>query len=170
MSPSAKPALDDLAVGLAVLAFAGLLAWQTAVIPSPSVYAKVGPKAIPWVVTAMIGLLGVALTAEAWFGGWTHEHEHGDFDLRSMLWLCLGLGGNLALIETAGFVLASTLLFAATARAFESRRFVRDAAIGFALALVAYLGFDRVLGYEIGSGLIEDAVRHGFDRLAGRAA
>ena len=32
---------------------------------------------------------------------------------------------------------------------------LRDAAIGFALALVSYVGFDRVLGYKIGSGLIE---------------
>ena len=47
------------------------------------------------------------------------------------------------------------MLFVCTARAFKSTQLLRDAAIGFALALVAYVGFDRVLGYKIGSGLIE---------------
>ena len=58
-------------------------------------------------------------------------------------------------IGVAGFIIASTLLFVCTALAFGSRNVARDAAIGFALAFVAYVGFDRVLGYKIGSGLIE---------------
>ncbi len=66
-----------------------------------------------------------------------------------------GLVLNVALIGVAGFIIASTLLFVCTARAFGSRNVLRDGAIGFALALVSYVGFDRVLGYKIGSGLIE---------------
>ncbi len=62
---------------------------------------------------------------------------------------------NVALIGVAGFIIASTILFACTALAFGSRNVLRDASIGFALALVSYVGFDRVLGYKIGSGLIE---------------
>lgn len=69
--------------------------------------------------------------------------------------MVLGLVLNVALIDVAGFIIASTVLFALTARAFGSRQGVRDAAIGFALATVAYIGFDRVLGYRIGSGLVE---------------
>jgi putative tricarboxylic transport membrane protein len=70
----------------------------------------------------------------------------------------LGLALNVALIERVGFILASTALFACTARAFGSVRPVRDAAIGFLIALAAYAGFDRMLGYQIGSGLIESLI------------
>jgi len=52
-------------------------------------------------------------------------------------------------------VLASTILFACTARAFGSRHLLRDAAIGVALAVLAHVCFDRLLGYRIGSGLVE---------------
>jgi putative tricarboxylic transport membrane protein len=47
------------------------------------------------------------------------------------------------------------VVFLFVALGFGSRNAPRDAAIGFALALVAYVGFDRVLGYKIGTGLIE---------------
>ncbi len=65
------------------------------------------------------------------------------------------VAANVILIDDIGFILASTLLFLFTARAFGSRQLVRDAIIGFLLAVVAYVGFDRVLGYKIGTGLIE---------------
>ena len=75
--------------------------------------------------------------------------------LALLLGMLLGLLLNITLIEYAGFILSSTLLFLCTARAFGSEQPARDAAIGFALAFVAYVGFDRLLGYKIGSGLIE---------------
>jgi putative tricarboxylic transport membrane protein len=63
--------------------------------------------------------------------------------------------GGMTLAPKLGFIISSTILFVCTARAFMSTQPVRDAAIGFTLAILAYVGFDRVLGYKIGSGLIE---------------
>jgi putative tricarboxylic transport membrane protein len=102
----------------------------------------------------MLGALGALLTWRGVRGGWAHE-RHGAFDARGLGWLLAGLALNVALIGTAGFVIASTVLFVCTARAFASRSPLRDAGIGFALALAVYVGFDRVLGYKIGTGLIE---------------
>ena len=62
---------------------------------------------------------------------------------------------NVALISKLGFIIAGTVLFITTARAFGSRQPLRDGAIGLALAVISYVGFDRLLGYKIGSGLIE---------------
>lgn len=152
---SRKPAWDDVALGLGVTVFAIIIGWQTAQIPLNAIYAKVGPNIIPWMVTGLLGVLGVVLTFQGLTGGWAHEQEHGELDWPSLGWLLGGLLANAALIEIAGFILASTLLFTFTARAFNSRRPVRDAAVGFVLALIAYVGFDRVLGYKIGEGLIE---------------
>jgi len=153
--PGSRPAWDDVTVGLVVLAFAAVVAWQTTLIPAAAVYARVGPKVIPWIAAGMLAVMGTLLTVHGLRGGWEHEQEHGVFDWPSLGWLLLGLILNVALIDVAGFIIASTLLFVCTARAFRSTAPVRDAAIGFALALVSYIGFDRVLGYKIGSGLIE---------------
>jgi putative tricarboxylic transport membrane protein len=142
------------AVGLGVCVLALVVAWQTTLIPDNAVYAKVGPKVIPWLASGMLGVLGVALTFQGWRGGWEHE-DAGALDYTSLGLIVLGLVLNVALIDMAGFIIASTVLFALTARAFGSRRSLRDAAIGFAMATIAYIGFDRVLGYRIGSGLIE---------------
>ena len=54
-----------------------------------------------------------------------------------------------------GFTAASTVLFMLVAYGFGSRKPLRDAAIGFAVAIVAYLGFARLLGVNIGAGLVE---------------
>jgi putative tricarboxylic transport membrane protein len=149
-----RPAWGDTAVGLAVLALAAVVAWQTLLIPHNAVYAQVGPTAIPWLAAAMLALLGALLTWRGVRGGWVHE-EHGAFDAWGLGWLLAGLVLNVALIGTAGFIIASTVMFVCTATAFGSRSTLRDAGIGFALALVAYVGFDRLLGYKIGTGLIE---------------
>jgi putative tricarboxylic transport membrane protein len=151
------PGWGGAAVGLAVLALAAVMAWQISVIPAHAVYAQVGPTVIPWIAAAMLAVLGALLTVQGLLGGWAHE-QPGSFNAYGLGWLLLGLALNVALIGVAGFIIASTLLFVCTARAFGSRNMLRDAAIGFTLALVSYVGFDRVLGYKIGSGLIEGLV------------
>ena len=149
-----QPAWDDVAIGLGVTFLAVIVGWQTTVIPDNAIYAKVGPKVIPWLATALLGGMGLALTVTGLRGGWEHE-EAGETDYGALGLLMLALVLNIVLIDRAGFIIASTVLFALVARAFGSRRILRDAAIGFTLALAAYVGFDRVLGYKIGSGLIE---------------
>jgi putative tricarboxylic transport membrane protein len=148
------PAWGDTAVGVGVLALAAIVGWQTTQIPHNALYAQVGPTAIPWLAVGMLAVLGALLTWRGLRGGWEHE-EHGAFDAWGLGWLLAGLVLNVVLIGTAGFIIASTALFLCTALAFGSRNVPRDAGIGFALALVAYVGFDRLLGYKIGSGLIE---------------
>jgi putative tricarboxylic transport membrane protein len=151
------PGWGGAAVGLAVLVLAAVMAWQITVIPANAVYARVGPTVIPWMAAAMLAILGALLTVQGLLGGWAHE-QPGSFNAYGLGWLLLGLALNVTLIGVAGFIIASTLLFVCTARAFGSRSVLRDAAIGFTLALASYVGFDRVLGYKIGSGLIEGLV------------
>jgi putative tricarboxylic transport membrane protein len=60
------------------------------------------------------------------------------------------------LIERIGWVLAAAILFAAVARAFQSRRPLLDAAIGLALAGLAFVVFNWGLGLSLPTGsLIE---------------
>jgi len=145
-------------VGAAIILTAVIFGWQTALIPSGAIYAEIGPATVPWIVTALLGALGISIIVESYFGYWHVDKEHGEFDRTSLLWIGLGLGLNVALIGVLGFILASATLFVCTARAFGSVRPLRDAGIGFAVALIAYAGFDRLLGYRIGNGLIENLI------------
>jgi putative tricarboxylic transport membrane protein len=56
-----------------------------------------------------------------------------------------GVGLHLLLAERAGFVVAASLLFWCTARAFDDRHPVRDAVAALAMSLASYVLFARVL-------------------------
>jgi putative tricarboxylic transport membrane protein len=149
-------ARGDLGIAIGVVLLGLVAAWQTTLIPQ-SAYAAVGPRVFPWVGAIMLIVMGLFLLVAALRGGWSHDNlaEYGEIDWRGGAFVVAGLIANLALIDVIGFILASTVVFTCVALGFGSRNVPRDAAIGFALALVAYIGFDRVLGYKIGSGLIE---------------
>lgn len=155
-----KVSSGDLAIGIGTVALAAILAWQASVIPGGGSYAQVGASFFPWVISAFLLALGAGLTIAALQGGWSHELEDAPehTDAAALGWVALGLLVNVATIEFIGFILASTAMFAMIARGFGSKRPIRDASIGFALAFVSYVGFDRILGYKIGSGLIEGLI------------
>ena len=59
----------------------------------------------------------------------------------------IGFGG--------GFIPATTVLFTMTAAAFGRRAFLVDLAIGFVLAFVIYLMFDKLLTLSLPAGPLE---------------
>jgi putative tricarboxylic transport membrane protein len=61
---------------------------------------------------------------------------------------------DLILLDSAGFVLASTLLFWLTARAFDASRPRRDLAAALVLSVAAYLLFDRLLQLSLPPGIL----------------
>ena len=75
-----------------------------------------------------------------------------------ILWITAGLVLNVLLIGSAGFTIASVILFVCVARGFGSKAILRDALIAAAFALIAYFGFAKTLGINIGSGLVENAI------------
>ena len=147
----------ELAVGIGVVVMATVMAWQTSEIAVAQAYARVGPKVIPYLVAFGLLGLGILLCIDACRGGWTHEMEDepGEVDWRAFGWLGLGLLLNVALISWLGFIIASALMFICVARAFGSTKWRRDLIVAVLLCLVAYLGFDKLLGINIGAGVLE---------------
>ncbi|MGL5448196.1 MAG: tripartite tricarboxylate transporter TctB family protein, partial [Rhabdaerophilum sp.] len=141
-------------VGLGILALGVAAVWQTSLIPQV-LYATVGPSVFPSIVSIFLLMLGTGLVVAAMRGGWAHDQEGTITEMGSLGLVVAGLVLNAALIDKIGFILASTIMFALVARGFGSRKSLRDVLIGFGLALTAYIGFDRLLGYKIGTGLIE---------------
>lgn len=151
-------------VAFGVLALAGVVAWQTLEIPVSPIYARVGPTFAPWMTAAGLAVFGALLLVEALRGGWRDDEARADFaDKPALAWLGAGLAANVALIGPLGFTTASILLFTLAARAFGSRQWLRNGAIGLAFSLTAYFGFARALGVNIGAGPLENAL----ERLLG---
>jgi putative tricarboxylic transport membrane protein len=149
----------DLAVGVFVMALAGLAFWQAVAIPASPIYAQVGPKFVPYLVAGFMALCGVGLTLAALRGGWsadlTEVREAPPTNWRALTLLGAGLAANLALIDWLGFVIASSTMYVLVCAAFGSKRPLIDLGIGIAVTLGAYLGFEKGLGVNIGAGILE---------------
>jgi putative tricarboxylic transport membrane protein len=146
------------AVGAGVLALAALLAIGASQIGGEAGYAGAAPNFLPWVVSAVMALLGIALTVGALRAGaeWV---EAPDFPprWRSMAWVSAGLLLNATLIERVGFILSCALLFALAARGFRVGEdqspsvatSVRDLLIGAAISAPVYWLFTKLLGVTL---------------------
>ncbi|MGE0747759.1 MAG: tripartite tricarboxylate transporter TctB family protein [Rhodospirillales bacterium] len=150
-----RRATGEALVGLGIAAVGLAVAADTATLPRAPAYAVVGPAVAPYAVAAALVVLGALLTLAARRGRWRADPPETRAPAPRVAWLLGGLAVNAALIGHVGFVLASTMLFAATARGFCSTRPLRDGAIGFALAAAAYLAFARLLGISLGAGWVE---------------
>ena len=73
---------------------------------------------------------------------------------RAVALIAVGMMLDLMLLETAGFVLASAVLFWFVARAFDDRRSLRDAAFAIITSVASYLLFVRVLKLSLPAGLL----------------
>jgi putative tricarboxylic transport membrane protein len=138
---------------LGVLVLAG--AWS---LPAGGGYAQVGPGVVPRVVGAGLLLLGAMLLREALTGGYHGVDEEAEVHLpmnwKAFAWVSGGILVYGLLVERAGFLIASTLLFIAVARGFASRRWVLNAFIGLVVAAFIFATFNYGLGLELPAGVL----------------
>lgn len=147
-----RPDAAGLAIAALLLLLAGAIAWDMSTLQLSSVYG-LGPKAMPIVVAAGLGILGVGNLLLALKGD-LPAREHAD--PKAILLILGGLAALIALIGLGGgFILATAILFAMTSAAFGRRAFLTDLAIGFALGLGVYLLFDKLLTLSLPAGPLE---------------
>jgi putative tricarboxylic transport membrane protein len=140
-----------LSLGVAALGVGAAL--LTASLPSEGGYAGIGPNFVPALVAGGLALLGAWLVFEALTGGWRNRAPHPEkFRASPFLWISAGLFAHMALIGATGFIIAAAVLFTCVARGFGSGRFLRDLAVGVALAVVIYLFFTQVLTVSLPAG------------------
>ena len=147
----------ELSLSLGVIALGVAAGAVTAQLPSAGGYAGIGPNFFPGLVSAGLVAIGAWLLWESLSGGWRNlgEPEPGSehsFRTGSFVWVSVGLFLHMALIGTAGFVIAGTILFACVARGFGSARPARDAALGVVLSLAVYLFFVKFLNVGLPAG------------------
>ena len=151
----------ETAVGAGVLAIGALLAAGAIGIPGEAGYGGVGPNFLPWLVAAALLLCGGFLLWEAVSGGFRASGEpegaeHGHW--QGFAWVSAGLLANAALITTIGFILSCMLCFVLAVRGFKSAEgrldmsvgaWLKDAAIGFAIAAPVYWMFTKLLAINL---------------------
>lgn len=153
--------LPELLLALAVLIFGVVIVWQTRDIRVAATYARVGPRVIPYIVGMGLVVLGGWLAVDVLRGhvtGPSQESEDADPTLPTD-WLTVGLltaslVAYLLLLERAGFIVASALLFVGSTFAMGSRNVLRDIATGTVLAVVVYFVFTRGLNLRLPEGVL----------------
>lgn len=147
------------AVAAGVIAIGGLILWGSFNLPTAGGYAQVGPGMVPRIVGAIMLLLGAWLLRDALTGGFRGVDEAAEarkpLAWPAFAWVTAGLIGYGLLIERAGFILASTLLFMLVARGFMSRRWALNAVTGVVLAVVIFAIFNYGLGLTLPAGVLK---------------
>jgi len=144
-----KPAL---VVGILLLFVAAVVGYDASGQTITSNYG-LGPTAMPYVVCTGLTVLGLCHFVVAFRDGLPKPESA---DRTALFWIAAGMAGLIASIAlNGGFVLATTLVFACTARGFGRRAFVIDAIIGFVLGLAIFLIFAKVLTLILPAGPFE---------------
>jgi putative tricarboxylic transport membrane protein len=141
-----------LLLGIAVLAGAVGIAQGTGFRP-------VGPGFVPIVIGAGLVVLSIAFLArttlrpDIWLAERAAEEE------RATSWPTVGgLAVLLAVyafaLNPVGYIIATALLVPSVARLIGSRRILRDAVVGVAIALGVWFGFTEFLGVRLPAGLL----------------
>ena len=108
----------------------------------------------PLLVLAGLLLVGGAALLAAIRNGSTSSGPHAGPGWRPAALLAGGVVLDLVLMERAGFVITSALLFWLTARAFDQRHPARDVLFAIGVATGSYLLFVRVLNVTLPAGLL----------------
>ncbi len=152
----------QLAVAAGVAVLGALVTWGSFYLPTGGGYAQVGPGVVPRMVGIVTILLGALLVREAFTGGFRGVDEEAEaqmpMDWVSFAWVSAGLISYGLLIQTAGFILASILLFVLVARGFSSRRWLLNVATGAILAAVVFAIFNYGLGLTLPAGILKGLV------------
>jgi putative tricarboxylic transport membrane protein len=108
---------------------------------------------MPTVVAIGLAILGIANLIMAWRGDLPARESA---DPKAIVLILGGLAALIAIIGLGGgFIVATAVLFAATAAAFGRRAVRVDFGIGLVLGLVIFLLFDKLLTLTLPAGPIE---------------
>jgi putative tricarboxylic transport membrane protein len=136
-------------------AFGAVLLWDASRLPQDGGYAGIGPAAMP----KLIGWGLIALAALTALSGLKRKlAEVPRQNPVPLLWIGGDVALQIALLHVIGFIIATALLFTATARGFGERRLPLALAAGLALSFVVYGIFDRLLQLNLPAGPLETLI------------
>ncbi|WP_275786406.1 tripartite tricarboxylate transporter TctB family protein [Pararhizobium gei] len=147
-----RPDWAALAIAVFLAALAAVIFWDASRLANMGGYSGIGPATIPFVVAGGLLLLAAWTVFEAWRGDFPARERQ---EIAPVAWIIGGLALQMLLLKTAGFSIATGLLFAATAGAFGKRKVWMTIPIGIILCLGIWLVFAGLLQLSLPAGPIE---------------
>lgn len=151
-APDRNTVLASAAFGAVMLIAAVLVIVDALRLPETS--EAVGPAAVPLPVGVLLGVVGAALLvqARAQFGGASRETAWQPGALLRLLGMVVALVAFAVLLPVLGYVVSSAALFVVAAMLLGAPRFWGTVAYGWALAVIVFLVFDRLIGLSLPTG------------------
>lgn len=139
----------ELLVSLGLLALGICVLIQIQSFGSAEGYEQLGPRLFPYFAGGGLVIVGAILSWQATASGWRNlgpdQLNPAPFDRFAFALINAALILHMALVGFIGFVPASTLLYVLVARAFGSRQWARNTAIGAALSAACFYLFTLAL-------------------------
>ena len=147
-----RPDRAALVIAPVLFVLAAVIWWDAGRLAEMSNYSRIGPATVPHVVAIGLALLAVWTGFEAWRGDFP---EREPIEMQPIVFIVAGLAGQMLLLKTAGFSIATGVLFALTAFGFGRRKLWISLPIGIALSFVVFIIFGRVLQLSLPAGPLE---------------
>jgi putative tricarboxylic transport membrane protein len=157
-STSRRPDGAALVIAAILAAIAIVIFWQTSQMRVPPVQQRVGPTVFPYVVATGLALLAIGTLISAIRRGFPERSKD---DFAPIAWIVAGLVGQILLLSTAGFSIATGILFAFTAKGFGRGPLWRTIPIGVVFGFVVWFAFSRGLQLSLPAGPLERLVTTG---------
>jgi putative tricarboxylic transport membrane protein len=156
-----KEAVGELAFAGSLLLLGAIVLIDAKNMLVPPGSGSVGPQVFPTIIGVFILLVAIALTIEILRGNYGQPEgtEFGEISSKTD-WKTLGMvtGSILTypfLIESAGFVVASTIVFFGVGFAYGARKLAKNLLIAIIFALVVYLSFTKLLNVNLPAGILK---------------
>ena len=149
------------------LAFAGsllilgiIVVFDTANMLVPPASGTVGPQIFPYLVSGFLILVSIGIIIQVLRGnlGQPEGTEFGDTIEKTDFKTLMVVAGSMAtyplLIERAGFVVATTVVFFGVSFAFGARNVLKNLTISIVFSAIVYFSFTRGLNVNLPSGIL----------------
>ncbi|MEX2694416.1 tripartite tricarboxylate transporter TctB family protein [Rhizobium mongolense] len=147
-----RPDWAALIIAICLFVVAAVMLWDATHMRAIAQYARIGPATAPKVVAFGLIGLGIWTVFEALRNEFP-EREHQE--VAPVIWIVAGLAAQMLLLKTAGFSIATGILFAFTARGFGRRKLWLSIPAGIVLSFVVWIIFSQLLQLTLPAGPFE---------------
>ncbi|WP_395676176.1 tripartite tricarboxylate transporter TctB family protein [Inquilinus sp.] len=147
-----RPDWPVLGIAAALAVAAAVLFWDASLLNVKGFAARFGPAIFPRLIGGLLLIMAAWTAVAAWRGDPPAREKD---NLPPIIWIIGGLAAQMLLLNTAGFSIATGLLFAATVRAFGRGPLWQTIPIGVVFAFVVWFIFSKGLDLTLPVGPLE---------------
>ncbi len=145
--------IGEAILGGVVLGLGLFITYETSMLEVAASNAAIGPRLFPYLIAAGLVIVGALVLRQAFFGHIAHESGF-QLDWRAFSLVAAGLIVQMLLLESLGWIIATTLMFVTTTLAFRERRILISVAIGIVLTGLTFWVFNYGLGLTLPAGSV----------------